>query len=164
MLGVGEGPGAVRVDPQARGRRDRPDGGEPFDVLMQAADDAPHSSKPTAIPKPKPASRKRSTKPEHVLAGATPYHAPGGKENTPSPPRRSGREPEAEATGNALPAFGRFNIAATPRRAFELATAPVSPASSSELSPVGREMMSDARQQRMRARQLERRRGMWVRE
>ena len=57
-----------------------------------------------------------------------------------------------------MPSFGRFDIAATPRRAFELATAPVSPASSSELSPVGREMIIND------ARQLERRRGMWVRE
>ena len=31
-----------------------------------------------------------------------------------------------------------------------------------ELSPVARNMMSDLRQQRMRARQVERRRGVWV--
>ncbi|KAH9848491.1 hypothetical protein C2E23DRAFT_715556, partial [Lenzites betulinus] len=90
--------------------------------------------------------------------GASVAHArkPLGKENTPSPPRTI-----AAHTGLGF---------MTPTRARTLAghflerDVPPSPASSSELSPVGQDMMHNLRMQRLRARQVERRRGMWVRE
>ncbi|OJT10907.1 hypothetical protein TRAPUB_12591 [Trametes pubescens] len=100
-------------------------------------------------------SRKRSTGPERRATTS-------GKENTPSPPR-AGHTPG-----------GAFGLGlATPSRARTLAghllgrgdmQVPPSPASSSELSPIGQDMMNNLRKQRMRARQVERRKGFWVRE
>ncbi|KAI0653279.1 hypothetical protein C8Q70DRAFT_1037244 [Cubamyces menziesii] len=107
-------------------------------------------------------TRKRSTKPE-LLAQTH------GKENTPSPPRASPKTSGAAAFGNAANGLGF----ATPARARTVAERvldredmqpPPSPASSSELSPVAQDMMHNLRQQRMRARQVERRKGIWVRE
>ncbi|KAI0704131.1 hypothetical protein C8Q76DRAFT_753787 [Earliella scabrosa] len=105
--------------------------------------------KPSAPSSKPPAhARKRSTKPEPLALG---------KENTPSPPpapRRSEYECAYEPTlglGITTPARHRLLIE------------PPSPASSSELSPVAREMMNDLRQQRMRVRHLERRQGLWTR-
>ena len=95
--------------------------------------------KPDVMP-----TRKRSAKPEQAC-----QRLAHDKENTPSPPRSS-----------VVPVLG---LAATPVR-HRVLIEPPSPASSSELSPVGRDMMNDLRQQRMRARQVERRRGIWVRE
>ncbi|TBU33976.1 hypothetical protein BD311DRAFT_338714 [Dichomitus squalens] len=121
--------------------------------------------------KAKPAlpSRKRSTKPEHV-AQAQGWHK-RDKENTPSPPASLSksaprRKHAACESGSASPITGTVAMAvATPMRTRMLQVGePPSPASSSELSPVAREMMNDLRQQRMRARQIERRRGIWVRE
>ncbi|RDX50958.1 hypothetical protein OH76DRAFT_1402181 [Lentinus brumalis] len=89
-------------------------------------------------------SRKRSTKPGQAAQWRT-----RDKENTPSPPHMS-----------RLPVLG---LSATPVH-HRVLIEPPSPASSSELSPVARDMMNDLRQQRMRARQVERRRGIWVRE
>ncbi|KAI0330919.1 hypothetical protein GY45DRAFT_1213301, partial [Cubamyces sp. BRFM 1775] len=108
-------------------------------------------------------TRKRSTKPE-LLAQT---HG-NGKENTPSPPRASPKTSGA-AFGSAATGFGF----ATPARARTVVEhvmdredmqPPPSPASSSELSPVAQDMMHNLRQQRMRARQVERRKGIWVRE
>lgn len=104
-------------------------------------------------------SRKRPAKPERRATTS-------GKENTPSPPRAS---PHAGHTPG-----GAFGLGfATPSRARTFAghllgredmQVPPSPASSSELSPVGQDMMNNLRKQRMRARQVERRKGFWVRE
>ena len=101
-------------------------------------------------PAPKPA-HKRSTRPERVVRD---------KENTPSPPPSL-----SKAARRAFDSHNRPSTAAplmqTPVRARILAEPP-SPASSSELSPVARNMMNGLREQRMRARQVERRRGVWV--
>ncbi|KAI0358111.1 hypothetical protein OH77DRAFT_1397592 [Trametes cingulata] len=109
-------------------------------------------------------TRKRSTKPE-LLAQTF------GKENTPSPPRRT--------SPNASPALGfaaggYTTQLQTPSRPRTFAghlllerddmQVPPSPASSSELSPIAQDMMNNLRKQRMRARQVERRKGIWVRE
>lgn len=91
-------------------------------------------------------NRKRSARPEQFALG---------KENTPSPPsapRRADYEIESSipmlSAGFTTPARHRVLIQ------------PPSPASSSELSPIAREMMNDLRQQRMRMRQAERRQGL----
>ena len=122
----------------------------------------PSSSKEAHKPQPKSApstSRKRSTKPEQV-AQAQLRHA-RDKENTPSPPPSLSKSSRAQYEAASTSAFAL----ATPVRARILqAGEPPSPASSSELSPVARNMMSDLRQQRMRARQVERRKGIWVRD
>ncbi|KAI0820305.1 hypothetical protein BC628DRAFT_1330750 [Trametes gibbosa] len=112
----------------------------------------------TTLPKtPGPSisrSRKRSTKPEHLAAGAPP-----GKENTPSPPRSlSGKM----GLGFMTPTRARTLVGHLLER--DAMQVPPSPASSSELSPVGQDMMNNLRKQRMHARQAERRRGIWVRE
>ncbi|KAI1796758.1 hypothetical protein LXA43DRAFT_573195 [Ganoderma leucocontextum] len=103
-----------------------------------------HEDAPKPAPKP---PRKRSTKPEHVARD---------KENTPSPP------PSLSKASRGRP-IQTIPLMQTPVRARILGVQePPSPASSSELSPVARNMMNDLRQQRMRARQVERRRGIWV--
>ncbi|PIL24882.1 hypothetical protein GSI_12769 [Ganoderma sinense ZZ0214-1] len=106
----------------------------------------PHEPATKHGPRP---PRKRSTRPEHVARD---------KENTPSPPASL-----SKASHRAFDSHGpsAVPLMQTPVRARILAEPP-SPASSSELSPVARNMMSDLRQQRMRARQVERRRGVWV--
>ncbi|KAI0676063.1 hypothetical protein C8Q78DRAFT_945276, partial [Trametes maxima] len=105
-------------------------------------------------------ARKRSTKPEHLSQAF-------GKENTPSPPRAPSKAP-SPLTLNAT-GFG-FSTPARPHTLVghllqrDDLQEPPSPASSSELSPIGQDMMQNLRQQRMRARQVERRKGIWVRE
>ncbi|KAI0717987.1 hypothetical protein C8T65DRAFT_706945 [Cerioporus squamosus] len=110
-------------------------------LLKLSGSTASRPAKADAVP-----SRKRSTKPEQAAQSRT-----HDKENTPSPPRTS-----------HIPVLG---LAATPVH-HRVLIEPPSPASSSELSPIARDMMNDLRQQRMRARarQVERRRGIWVRE
>ncbi|RPD64128.1 hypothetical protein L226DRAFT_569605 [Lentinus tigrinus ALCF2SS1-7] len=105
-------------------------------LLKLSGAGGPRSAKSGAVP-----SRKRSTKPEQAA-----QRFAHDKENTPSPPRSS-----------TIPVLGF--TAATPMR-HRILVEPPSPASSSELSPVARDMMNDLRQQRMRARQVERRRGI----
>ncbi|KAH9884785.1 hypothetical protein C8Q73DRAFT_617091, partial [Cubamyces lactineus] len=106
-------------------------------------------------------TRRRSTKPELLVQ----TH---GKENTPSPPRASPKTsssvfgPAATGLGFATPARARTVVERVLDR--DDMQPPPSPASSSELSPVAQDMMHNLRQQRMRARQVERRKGIWVRE
>ncbi|KAI0765657.1 hypothetical protein BD413DRAFT_482022 [Trametes elegans] len=120
---------------------------------------------------PQPALRKSNTRtPSYTRkrhANPQRLAQPFGKENTPSPPRASPKAPSPLARGGAGPGF------ATPMCARSLAghllereklQEPPSPALSTELSPVTQGMMQDLRKQRMRARQAERRRGIWVRD
>ena len=125
------------------------------DAFLQDATAAflkgPSSSAAALAHEPAPKGpRKRSTRPEHVIAR--------DKENTPSPPPSLSKA--ASRGGPMMHALS--GLMQTPVRARLQAQEPPSPASSSELSPVTRSMMSDLRQQRMRARQVERRRGVWV--
>ncbi|KAI0369220.1 hypothetical protein BV20DRAFT_946617 [Pilatotrama ljubarskyi] len=109
-------------------------------------------------------ARKRSIKPE-LLAQTF------GKENTPSPPRRSSPNTSPARGGYIMQTQSQIQTPSRPRTfAGHLLLerdgmqVPPSPASSSELSPVAQDMMNNLRKQRMRARQVERRKGIWVRE
>ncbi|KAI0741705.1 hypothetical protein C8Q80DRAFT_150634 [Daedaleopsis nitida] len=96
-------------------------------------------------------SKKRSTKPEQFAIG---------KENTPSPPPVSRRRESVGKGESAIPVKFGFT---TPERHHVLIDPP-SRASSSELSPVTRNMMDNLRRQRARVRNGERMRAFWTRD
>ncbi|KAI0640801.1 hypothetical protein C8Q79DRAFT_1099525 [Trametes meyenii] len=121
-------------------------------------DNKPNASLPVlkAPDPPLAAARKRSTKPA--------FPRKLGKENTPSPPRVPTKAPSPHTShaGFATPARPHTLVGHLLQR--DDLQEPPSPASSSELSPIGQDMMQNLRQQRMRARQVERRKGIWMRE
>ncbi|KAI9063995.1 hypothetical protein FKP32DRAFT_1570015 [Trametes sanguinea] len=120
--------------------------------ITSRSSEVPSDAEQGPVPKPSaPNPRKRSTKPAHLARTLD-------KENTPSPPRG------ASASAYATPVRARTLVGHLLEREDVHAQGPPSPASSSELSPVAQDMMSNLRTQRMRARQVERRKGMWVRE
>ncbi|KAI8996512.1 hypothetical protein BD414DRAFT_377858, partial [Trametes punicea] len=102
--------------------------------------------------------RKRSTKPEQLARSLD-------KENTPSPPRAASPvfTDQPRIAGVATPVRARTLVGHLLGERDDMLVPP-SPASSSDLSPVAQDIMNNLRKQRMRARQVERRRGIWVRD